>query len=520
MLSTTEQEKQKINKIESDLESVIEESKKEENKTETTEKLELVLTDLRKVKEGLASDINLKIFDEELREVGESWSEFSSTSDSRLLTLKNALVHANLTIALKYKTKTEEKKEVYWDDITETEEKEMGELACSWFNNIVDSINREVGDYDSAVERAKKSTSIQRVHYFIFYEDGSKEQWLALRPSFSDSDLSDGHTHGTAILEFAKPVSKFVDVYTCIGCGKGQDFVDLHSQYNSNDIDSLEELHKSLDNFDFWYNELFNAKEKDGNIITPSGKCLGSSSHTWEAATVQDSEGKTFDRAYGFIPNEGVIKWKLEISHQRIEENKKLAIDKIPNYINSLWEKDEFASYKDKSPCRQRMMYSSVQKCLNEKDHVLIFKYSGGEETLKINDMLAKVGDNFKELISTKKISYQSLERWIKQGLASSNIREEIAKFKNDNEFVTLKDKPQVLREIWGQQVERFIKERKAREFYSEQHHEKLTWTEAEMNIHWLYKEVLDSLGLNQKVSDIENELQAQVEVPLKTGQN
>jgi hypothetical protein len=384
-----------------------------------------------------------------LREVGKSWSEFSSTSDSRLLTLKNALVHANLTIALKGKTKTEEKKEAYWDDITEVEEKEMGELACSWLTNIVDRINKEVGDYDSAAERAKKSTSTQRVHYFIFYEDGSKEQWLALRPSFSDSDLSDGHTHGTAILEFAKPVSKFVDVYTCIDCGKGQDFVDLHSHYNSKDINSLETLHKSLDNFDFWYNELFNAKEKDGNIMTPGGKCLGGSSHTWEAATIQDSAGKTFDRAYGFIPNEGVIKWRLEISQQRIGENKKLAVDKVSEYINALWEENEFINHKDNSPCRQRIMHSSIQKCLNEKDHVLVFKYSGGEETLKINDLLTKVGDNFKELISAKKISYQFLEKWIKQGLNSSNIREEITKFKNDDEFVTLKDKPQVLREVW-----------------------------------------------------------------------
>jgi hypothetical protein len=52
----------------------------------------------------------------------------------------------------------------------------MKDQACSWLTNIVDSINKEVGDYDSAAERAKKSTSTQRVHYFIFYEDGSKEQ--------------------------------------------------------------------------------------------------------------------------------------------------------------------------------------------------------------------------------------------------------------------------------------------------------------------------------------------------------
>jgi predicted ribosome quality control (RQC) complex YloA/Tae2 family protein len=109
MLNLTEQEKEKIKEIENNLENIIEESKKEENKAETTERLELVLTDLRKVKEGLTSDINLKIFDEELQEVGKSWSEFSSTSDSRLLTLKNVLVHANLTIAFKGQDKDRRK---------------------------------------------------------------------------------------------------------------------------------------------------------------------------------------------------------------------------------------------------------------------------------------------------------------------------------------------------------------------------------------------------------------------------
>jgi len=32
-------------------------------------------------------------------------------------------------------------------------------------------------------------------------------------------------------LEFDKPVKKFIDVYTCLGCGASNQFDDLHSNY-------------------------------------------------------------------------------------------------------------------------------------------------------------------------------------------------------------------------------------------------------------------------------------------------
>jgi len=56
---------------------------------------------------------------------------------------------------------------------------------------------------------------------------------MALYPKFNDSELANGHTHQAFILEFNKPVSKFVDVYTCIGCGaKGQGYTELHEHYD------------------------------------------------------------------------------------------------------------------------------------------------------------------------------------------------------------------------------------------------------------------------------------------------
>jgi len=67
------------------------------------------------------------------------------------------------------------KKEIVCDGITETEEEIMKDTARSWFTNIVDSVNKEVGDYDSSNNRIKGNNYHQRGHYFIFYEDGSKE---------------------------------------------------------------------------------------------------------------------------------------------------------------------------------------------------------------------------------------------------------------------------------------------------------------------------------------------------------
>jgi len=56
-------------------------------------------------------------------------------------------------------------------------------------------------------------------------------------------------------------------------------------------------------------------------------------------------------------------------------------------------------------------MYSFIQDCLeNEKDKLkLTLEYSGGEKILEVD--LKKLGDNFRELISAKKASYQFLER-------------------------------------------------------------------------------------------------------------
>lgn len=490
---------QEIKKIENNLEKIIGELKGEESKAKIAESLELMLADLKNSKD------NLNIVDEK------TWAELFGNSDSRILTSENVLVRANLTAVV---VKVEKSREIDCDGITETEEEIMKDTARSWFTNIVDSVNKEVGDYDSSNNRIKGNNYHQRGHYFIFYEDGSKEHWMALYPMFSDSELANGHTHQAFILEFNKPVSKFVDVYTCIGCGAAeQGYTVLHEHYDidkNNPSDSWETIYKELP-FEPWFTEFTTDLKtgSDGGIMTKSGKYLGNKGNlndVWQGQEIKDSGGKTFDRAYGFIPDGGTIQWKLEISQQRIEENKKLAIDKVNDHIKSLLENKEFTGYKDKCHCRQIMMNLFVRNCLKEEDYVLTFKYSGGEETLKINDLLTRVSDNFKELISAKKVSNQSLEKWIKQGLTSSN---EIEKFKNDDEFVTLKDKPQVIKEIWIQQVNKFIEENKAKEFYLEQHNEGLTLNNAIVDINWLYKEVLNDLGKNQ-------ELQAQIEVPPK----
>jgi len=59
-------------------------------------------------------------------------------------------------------------------------------------------------------------------------------------------------------------------------------------------------------------------------------------------------------------------------------------------------------------------MNSFIQNCLeSEKDKLkLTLKYSGGgENTLEVDYLLKGLGDNFKELISAKKTSYQFLEK-------------------------------------------------------------------------------------------------------------
>jgi len=51
----------------------------------------------------------------------------------------------------------------------------MKDQACSWLTNIVNSVNEEVNDYGGKVEREKKDSGHQRGHYFVFYEDGTKD---------------------------------------------------------------------------------------------------------------------------------------------------------------------------------------------------------------------------------------------------------------------------------------------------------------------------------------------------------
>jgi hypothetical protein len=56
---------------------------------------------------------------------------------------------------------------------------------------------------------------------------------LALYPPFDDSQLPGGHNKKVFILEFDKPVQKFVDVYTCIGCGADEPgYRVLHKHYD------------------------------------------------------------------------------------------------------------------------------------------------------------------------------------------------------------------------------------------------------------------------------------------------
>jgi hypothetical protein len=131
--------------------------------------------------------------------------------------------------------------------VREHERQAMKNTAHSWLQDIVDSTNSEAGkvnEYDSTVERIKGKNYHQRGHYFIFYEDNNREHRLALYPSDEkartdgflggfDDALKEGHSHQAFILNFDKPVSKFVDVYTCIGCGAaGQGYTALHEHYD------------------------------------------------------------------------------------------------------------------------------------------------------------------------------------------------------------------------------------------------------------------------------------------------
>jgi hypothetical protein len=63
---------------------------------------------------------------------------------------------------------------------------------------------------------------------------------MALYPPFKNEELVDGHNHKAFILEFSKPVKRFVDIYTCIGCGAQNTplFEALHNNYRNGNSDS------------------------------------------------------------------------------------------------------------------------------------------------------------------------------------------------------------------------------------------------------------------------------------------
>ncbi|KLL02863.1 MAG: hypothetical protein MRECE_40c002 [Mycoplasmataceae bacterium CE_OT135] len=177
----------------------------------------------------------------------------------------------------------------------------------------------EIDDEEMAeVDRPKGNNYHQRGHYFIFYEDGSQEHWMALYPPFNNNELADGHTHGAFTLEFPKPVKKFVDIYSCIGCG-AQDtplFETLHPDYRknpggSNPSDSWDTIHKGLP-FEPWFTEMGKAvsPQYDLTVNGVAGR-LGSKGDVWEKATQEKSDGGSFKKAYGFVPSGDTIRWRL-----------------------------------------------------------------------------------------------------------------------------------------------------------------------------------------------------------------
>ncbi|RHZ37769.1 hypothetical protein [endosymbiont GvMRE of Glomus versiforme] len=162
--------------------------------------------------------------------------------------------------------------------------------------------------------RDKGSNYHQRGHYFIEYEDGTQDHWMALYPMFQNNELADGHTHGAFILEFPKPVKKFVDIYSCIGCG-AQDtplFDALHNNYRNGSSDSWDTIHKGLP-YEPWFSAMGDATSPQYNL-TVNGVAgrLGSQGDVWEKASHQLSSGKGMTKAYGYVPSGDTITWRLE----------------------------------------------------------------------------------------------------------------------------------------------------------------------------------------------------------------
>jgi len=187
------------------------------------------------------------------------------------------------------------------------------QLGAGGDSYIAQAITDQDEPWENNITRTKGSNFHQRAHFFVFYEDGSKDHWLVLFPqSFQDSDLAQGHTHGGFQITFDKPVSKMIDVYTCIGCGaSGQGFHVLNNGYDTGTNDSLDRINKGLP-FDPWYNDFTGARLNDlGQWTTPNGKCLGSRGDVWEftGQYIVGKDNKPFSEAYGFIPTGGTIQW-------------------------------------------------------------------------------------------------------------------------------------------------------------------------------------------------------------------
>ena len=172
------------------------------------------------------------------------------------------------------------------------------------------------------IDRPKGNNFHQRVHYLIEYEDGTKEHWLALLPKFQDSELTDGHTKGAFNLYFDKAVKYFWDVYTCIGCGASNQFSDLHADYgygshthgNTIPTDSWDNLYKDLP-VEPWFGDVENTAS-----LRWCGKCMGGSDDVWAGRKEQRPNEKPFTAAYGFIPEGGVIRWRLGSTGVKIQE--------------------------------------------------------------------------------------------------------------------------------------------------------------------------------------------------------
>ena len=103
-----------------------------------------------------------------------------------------------------------------------------------------------------------------------------------------------------------------VDIYTCIGGAQDTPlFEALHNNYRKKSNDGLEIIYKGLP-FDPWYSAMSAATPSNYNL-TVNGQAgrLGSSGDVWEKATQQRPDGKSFVKAYGYIPNSSTITWDL-----------------------------------------------------------------------------------------------------------------------------------------------------------------------------------------------------------------